>query len=211
MSTPNILNKNADFIVLDKPSGISTHSSPGDKAQNLIDMLVPDYPLLYPVMRLDNGTSGLIVLGLDEDFVKDCLFQNKEYLALVLGTVQESGIVDRPLAKKQFVTRKKVVQDALTEYKVLTAAPQASLLQINISTGRHHQIRKHLRSIGHPILGDFRHGYNDRNLEIQERYGKKLRLCLHCSKLEFVYKNKVYVYSLPLPDDLNEVWTFLTA
>jgi tRNA pseudouridine65 synthase len=82
---------------------------------------------------------------------------------------------------------------------------------VEISTGRHHQIRKHLRAIGHPIIGDFRHGYNDRNLALQNDYGQTLPLCLHCHQLDFIFKNKPYTYSSPLPAAIQNLLSWLNT
>lgn len=197
------------FLVVDKTSGISTHHSPGDKSGNVLDLLSGTYKKLYPVMRLDNGTSGLLVIGLKPEFAREVKFIEKSYLAIVLGETAEKDFIDKQLTKKKFGTDKKIIQNALTKYQLLETTGHFSLLKIVIETGRHHQIRKHFRSIEHPVLGDFRHGYNEQNIQIQEILKSKLRLCLQCSGLIFTYLHNKYSYVLPLSNDLMQIWNSL--
>lgn len=201
-----IIGQNSNFLVVNKPTGFSTHHSPGDNAPNVIDTLAENYLQLFPVMRLDNGTSGLLVVGLTPEFVRETVFYKKIYQAIVLGETPERGEIDKPLTKRKFGTAQKIKQEALSSYRQVAKSSGYSLLEIEIATGRHHQIRKHLRSIGHPVLGDFRHGYNDKNLQVQEQLQDRLRLCLHCGKLEFSFRGKSYKYELVLPPDMVEIW-----
>jgi tRNA pseudouridine65 synthase len=81
----------------------------------------------------------------------------------------------------------------------------------SIKTGRHHQIRRHMRHIGHPVIGDYRHGYNDKNNEIQEKLGFRIRLCLHAQKLIFSYKGKIHTYGSVIPEDITRIRDGLKA
>jgi 23S rRNA-/tRNA-specific pseudouridylate synthase len=72
-----------------------------------------------------------------------------------------------------------------------------SLLRLYPENGRYHQIRRHLRNIGAPIVGDFRHGHKEKNLIHQEKTGKKLRLMLQCYRLVFSHQGKIYRFKLP--------------
>lgn len=198
--------ENKDFIVLEKPGNIATHPSPGDTGLDLVSILKKKYLKIFPVMRLDKGTSGLIIFGLNAEFVHKVNFINKEYLAIVFGLTQEQGVIEQDLTKKKFGSKTKIIQKALSKYLRLENTGNFSLLRIAIETGRFHQIRKHLRFIGHPALGDFRHGYNDKNIELQKKIDTILRLCLHCCCLEFYYNDQKYKYELPLSSDLQNIW-----
>lgn len=201
-----------DFLVINKPAGFSTHPSPGDPAPNVVTLLEEKYYQLYPVMRLDRMTSGLLVMGKTAEFATNVDFKKKIYQAIALGHVTGSGSIEKSLTVKKFSTREKQKQEAQTFYKVIKNWPGFSLLELEIITGRHHQIRKHLRSIGHPVLGDFRHGYNDKNLEFQKKLnGRELRLLLHCCRLEFSWLNKTYVYDLSLPLEIVALFDYFTG
>jgi 23S rRNA-/tRNA-specific pseudouridylate synthase len=204
----SIVAETPDYLVVDKPSGISSHPSPGDTAPNLVDLLV-DHQILAPIARLDRQASGLVVLAKTSDFARDCILKYKTYQALVLGKTEKSGTVDRALLTKGFDGEKRE-QDAKTTYRFIEGNDQYTLISVMIHTGRHHQIRRHLRSIGHPIIGDYRHGYSDRNNEIQERYGKPIRLCLHCCGITVNYNNKDVRYESVLPEDVVRLQEFLT-
>ncbi len=204
------IESNGNFTILDKVSGVSCHPSPGDPAPDLVTILGRDGIKLAPVTRLDNQASGLVLMSNDAEFITDLEDMTKVYCAIVVGAVDDSGKIDRPLTMKKFQTREKVEQEALTEYeRTELFGDKASLLKISIATGRHHQIRKHLRSIEHPVIGDFRHGYKDRNLEFQNNYGKRLRLFLHCTQLSFVWDGETRNFDSPIPEDMLAFIEFL--
>ncbi len=205
-----IVEEQEDFLLINKPAGISTHSSPGDTSPNVIALLEEKYYQLYPVMRLDRMTSGLLVIGKTAEFAAGVKFNKKLYQAVVLGQVQGAGTIDKSLTVKKFATREKQKQSAHTEYRVIKQWAGFSWLELEITTGRHHQIRKHLRSIGHPVLGDFRHGYKDKNLEFQAKLqGQELSLMLHCSQLSFKWLGKEYSYKVDWPVERALIFDFL--
>lgn len=197
--------KDEHFLVVEKPEGISSHPSPGDSAPHLLQFLGNEYGV---ITRLDKQTSGLVLLSSNATFIQNHEITKKEYTALVFGTPATSGTVKIPLTKKQLGSKEKVTQKAHSDFYVLETFPKTTLVKVNIETGRHHQIRKHMRAIGHPIVGDFRHGYNDKNLEFQKLYKKEIRLCLHCSNLEFNYKEKLYQFKSDLPSSFKNIIEF---
>jgi 23S rRNA-/tRNA-specific pseudouridylate synthase len=193
-----IIHKHPHFIIVNKPSGISTHASPGDTAPNVVDLLKADYPVLQPLTRLDNGASGLLLLSLNNQFTKYVKFISKSYLANVFGCPKpKQGFIDKPLLTKKFGSGTKRTQEAYSHYRVLKKDAETACVLIRIETGRHHQIRRHLRNIGAPIVGDFRHGHKEKNLIHQEKTGKKLRLMLQCYRLVFSHQGKIYRFKLP--------------
>ena len=184
--------KHPDFIVVDKPCGISTHASPGDAAPNLVDILKPNYSTLHPLSRLDNGTSGLLLLALDAQVIPKLTVLQKSYLAQVFGITPPAGTIEKELVTKTFRTGVKKRQAASSSYRRIRHDDETSCVLIHIETGRHHQIRKHLRSIGHPVVCDFRHGYKDKNLAYQEKLGSRQRMMLHCYRLMILYQGTTY-------------------
>ena len=190
--------EDTNFIVIDKPAGISTHYSPGDNAANVVDLMKRTHPYLHPVSRLDNGTSGLLLLALKPDVVSKIELVQKSYIAQVFGIAPISGIIEKELVTKEFGTGRKKRQTALSRYRKIKSDEDTSCLLVHIETGRHHQIRKHLRSIGHPIVGDFRHGYKDKNLAYQEKLGERLRMMLHCSQLMIKHQKRILTFKAPI-------------
>lgn len=194
-----IVHKHAHFIIVNKPPGTSTHASPGDSAPNVVDLLKTDYPILQPLTRLDNGASGLLVLSLNSQFTKHVQFISKSYLANVFGVPKKfHGYIEKTLTTKKFGSGVKRTQEASSHYRVLKTEDETSCLLVRIETGRHHQIRRHLRSLGTPIIGDFRHGDKDKNLAYQEKLGKQLTLQLKCYRLIFKHQGKIYRFKLPI-------------
>ena len=197
MTELKIIHQSHDFMVIDKPAGISTHSSPGDTGPNVVDMLMPEWQTLYPVSRLDRGATGLLVLGLSQSFAREMEFLKKTYLASVWGEIPNSDVIEMNLTTKQFKTGKKRTQKAASRYRRVKFKDEQACVMIQIETGRHHQIRRHLRSIGFPVVGDFRHGDKAKNLALQTQMGKPLELQLCCYRLVFKFENQVHRFVLP--------------
>ncbi|GEM_PF-6969569 len=201
---------NDDYVIVDKKSGISSHPSPGDTAPDIVSLLSSEGIKAAPVTRLDSQASGLVLMSGSADFINNVDEVMKKYTAIVIGIPPETGKIDRPLISKKFNSHEKREQEALTEYDIVKSFGLiASTLSVTIQTGRHHQIRKHLRSIGHPVIGDFRHGFKDRNLELQGKWGNRLRLFLHCSELTFNWNGDHYQFSSQLPEDMKRFISFL--
>lgn len=197
-----ILSFEKDFLVIDKGYGISAHASPGDIALNAVDILFQDTDRrLAPITRLDRQTSGVMLLSDNPEFINNVKITEKTYYALCLGATPVEGKIEQPL------TTAGKTQSAITLYKTLATHQtlsdvEFSEVQATLITGRHHQIRRHMRHIGHPVIGDYRHGYNDKNNELQKKLGLRLRLCLHAQILKFNWKNKFYVFSAEIPQDI---------
>lgn len=155
----DILYENDQIIAVNKPSGLPMHRTAGPEA-NLVDdgmafMTSRGTPCkLYPVNRLDKGTSGVVIMaksstsaGIYGRQVKEAGL-DKRYLALVGGVPEKSGMIDAPLDGKASETR----------YRILLSGRGAALLAVTPISGRLHQIRRHLELVGHPVLGDKRYG-----------------------------------------------------
>lgn len=155
----DILYEDDQIAVINKAAGLPMHRS-AECEDNLVDfgqtyMTQRETPCkLYPVNRLDRGTSGAVILAKSSSSAGIYGRQVKEtgldklYLALVYGTPVESGVISIPLDEK----------DSETRYRILLSGNNCSLLAVTPISGRMHQIRRHLAAIGHPIVADKRYG-----------------------------------------------------
>ncbi len=220
-----IVYEDQDLIVINKPSGLIVHpANQNDKSESVVSWLIEKYPDIGNVgedpsrpgivHRLDKETSGLMLIAKNNDafFYLKNLFQEhkikKHYLALVYGRPKEpKGIIDAPLGKigaKQTTqiigTRTLKERNAITEYKTLQNFKDFTLLEVMPKTGRTHQIRVHLKSIGVPIAGDKLYSPKKRIT-----HSEPSRLFLHAFKLEFLTPDqKSLVLEADLPEDLQK-------
>lgn len=192
------------LVVVDKPSGMLVHRSPGVRDPVVVMTWVRDTfgVHAWPVHRLDRDTSGLVVVALTLRAAQRmyALFQKgsirKTYLAAAAGALPASGRVEVPLEK-----RPGLVQAAVTEYEALASNPHFSIARVRPQSGRRHQIRRHFQAISHPLLGDRLYGDPEHNRFAAERLGLQ-RLALHAAHLAFPH---------PLTDTLMEVASPLPA
>ncbi len=220
-----------DFIaVVDKPAGMACHAGAGVRSGTLVNALLhrlgpvetgdPARPGI--VHRIDKPTSGLLVVARDPASHRGLARQfkerqvRKEYLALVHGTPSPaSGTVDKalgrdPTDRKKISTRARRTRSATTHYQVLETYGPLSLVSLRIETGRTHQIRVHMASLGHPVLGDLLYGRGrDRNLPALLRGLVDLpgRIFLHAHRLAFHHPRtgEPLSFVAPLPPELEEV------
>ena len=182
-----ILKTTADYCVVNKPFGYVVHRTPGaEKFPALLQTLRDQVGKhVYPVHRLDRGTSGCITFAFSPEATKEIQAalesdkSKKRYHALCLGGLPDSGQIDRPLTNE-----KKEKQDALTHFKVIERILRYDFVELEISTGRQHQIRRHLSHLKSHIIGDVNHGKGWLNRKFREDYDFH-RLFLHCSDLCF--------------------------
>jgi len=212
------------MLVIDKPAGLVVHPINPEQDDTLVNGLIARYPeikkvgddALRPgiVHRLDKDTSGLMVVAKNNSAF-ECLkkqFQQrkveKKYLALVMGKVKDKkGIITKAisLSKKDHRKRSALLDDkakkAWTEYQVLKSFKDYTLLEVKPKTGRTHQIRVHLASIGHPIAGDKQYKFK------RQPWPENLnRQFLHATYLKFQLPDgKMMEFKSELPKDLEEV------
>jgi tRNA pseudouridine65 synthase len=160
---------------------------------------------VYPVHRLDRGTSGVLVFALDSASARALQEQfeanrvRKSYLALTRGVTDESGTIDHPLAREKHLERR----PAVTDYRRLATFERYSLIEARPRSGRLHQIRRHFKHISHHLIGDVRYGKGEHNRIFRERFGLH-RLALHARSIEFEHPHtgETMRFTADLPDDL---------
>jgi 23S rRNA pseudouridine1911/1915/1917 synthase len=202
--------------VINKPAGLVVHPGSGNWKGTLLNALLHHAPQLAAVPRagivhrLDKDTSGLLVvaktLKAQTDLVRQLQARSmkREYLALVHGAVRGSGEVSAPVGRDpRNRTRMAVVpagRHALTRYRVARRFAGASLLQCSLDTGRTHQIRVHMQSLGHPLVGDpvYRRGRGAESTTLR-------RQALHAARLEFTHPSSGARrrFEAPLPEDFR--------
>lgn len=225
-----ILYQNADLIAVNKPAGMLVHRSWLDKHETVFLMQTLRDQIgqhVYPVHRLDRPTSGVMLFALNADTARILSQQfeqkqvQKTYLAIVRGWTDVSGSIDYPLKEQlddiadEFADPNKAAQSAQTDYRTLAqtelpfvsnprfATSRYSLLAITPHTGRKHQIRRHLKHIFHPIIGDTTHGDLRQNKAVQQFCGNT-RLLLHAQSLQFRLPENGEMLCVNAPVD--EMW-----
>ncbi len=208
---PTILHEDAHLLVVDKPSGTLVHRGWGDDELTLVDLVraVTRAPVAYPIQRLDRGASGAVLFARDASLARSLAKAQargeiiKHYIALVRGEAPDAALIDHAIPRRPGGPR----VDAVTEVRrVATAScePRAvSLVEATPRTGRLHQIRRHLKHLGHPLLGDANYGKGELNRAFAARYGLD-RLALHARTISLVHPVTCarLVITSPTPDDL---------
>jgi len=214
--------ENDDVLVLDKPSGLAVHAGSG-LVFGLIEairQLRPDAGFLELVHRLDRETSGCLILArnrasllaLHDQFRESGI--KKKYLALLAGAWNcGDKTVSAPLLKNTLKGGERIVQvskqgkPSVSHFHPVNIFPDASLMEVQLETGRTHQIRVHALHIEHPIIGDSKYG----DTEVNRKFKKKglKRLFLHAHSVEFTLPGMpdgdTVLVSAPLPVELKMV------
>jgi 23S rRNA pseudouridine1911/1915/1917 synthase len=223
----HIIFENDEFVVLNKPSGLLSIPDREGKEVSLKKMLQEKYGEIFTIHRLDKGTSGLIVFAKKEATHKflSQQFENRQtekiYLGLVIGSLlNKKGTISSPImehpVKKGFMVVNRKGKESLTDYEVLEDFGPYSWTQFRIYTGRTHQIRVHMKDIGHPIVCDEIYGDGKPVLLSSIKHNFKLskheeeerpilnRLALHACQLKFKgADNNQYEFEAPVPKDLR--------
>lgn len=222
-----IILENDDFIALNKPAGLLSIPDREGKDISLKKLLQDKFGKIYTVHRLDKDTSGLILFAKNEEAHKHLSQQFEErqtekiYVGLVIGSpTPPSGSIDAPIAehpvKKGTMVINRKGKEALTDYQVLADFKIYSWMQFRIHTGRTHQIRIHLKDLGHPIVSDEVYGdgqpvllsgfKNKFKLSKNEEQERPLlaRLALHAYQLKFTNRaGDTLNLEAPIPKDLR--------
>lgn len=220
MNIPGIIFEDSNLLVFNKPSGLLSIRDPKHaKEKTALDAAV-EYlsgARVFPVHRIDRDTSGVLIIAKDRETqtkISDMLATQKVrklYLALVKGEVKGPGQVTLPILKGSSgkVKISKEGKKSLTLYRIRKKFKGYTLLEVEPKTGRTHQIRIHMASIGKPLAYD--HVYGDRKALVLPREGQEpfstKRLTLHASDAMFMYWkiHRSLHLRAPLPEDFKEI------
>lgn len=229
-----IVFENEDFVALNKPSGLLSIPDREGKDISIKILLKEKYGNIFTVHRLDKGTSGLIVFAKNEAAHKHLSVQfesrvtKKIYQGLVIGSLPEkNGNIDTPIAEHPALNGTMIIhrngKESLTDYEVLEDFGIYSYVQFQIHTGRTHQIRVHMKDIGHPVVCDDLYGDGKpilvSSLKSKFKLSKDMeeerpilnRLGLHAFQLTFKdIKGKFIELEAPLPKDMRATLQQLT-
>lgn len=216
----DIYYEDEEVLLVNKPAGMVVHPAAGNPSHTLVNALLyhcrnklsglggEGRPGI--VHRLDKGTSGMLIVAKNDRahalIAKQFKNQTIEriYRVVVKGVVQhQEGMIEEPVGRA-FLNRKKIMvkpsggKDALTHYRVLARYPKATLLDIKLHTGRTHQIRVHMRHLGHPVIGDEIYGVPSPWID---------RQAVHAFGLGFVHpvSKKSMYFECPLPEDMQKL------
>lgn len=208
----DILYQDQYLVAMNKPSGWLVHRSWLDRHEKVVVMQTLRDQIgqhVFPVHRLDRPTSGVLLFALSSEVANLVANQfatrqpQKIYHAVVRGLVNQPGKIDYPLLEEfdkiadKFANKDKLAQDAVTDYLPISTIeipvavgkhPTArySFIELHPHTGRKHQLRRHMKHIFHPILGDSKHGDLHQNRAFAGYFNIK-RLMLHASRLTFIH------------------------
>lgn len=221
----DIIFEDQDIIVINKPRGMVVYPAPGNYSGTLISAILNHTKdlsvksgLMRPgiVHRLDKDTSGVMVLAKTDNAHMSISKQlknrevTKVYQTLVWGQIQEDNatitapIGRHPLKRTEMLVTAKNSKEAITHFKVLERFDEFTLLEVTIETGRTHQIRVHMKYIGHSVVGDPIYSRKKTPFEIKGQ-------ALHAYKLGFHHPNthEYMVFTAPIPDDINSILNIL--
>ena len=220
------------LVAIQKPAGLLVHKSPIDRHETRYAMKILRNQIgqwVYPVHRLDKPTSGLLLFTLDKDTARLVSQQfeqqsiSKEYLAVVRGFTRANGTIDYPLNEiavfkhLEKTVEQKEAKPSLTHYQTLKQyvlpysdghfdSCRYSLIKLFPKTGRKHQIRRHLKHISHPIVGDVKHGRGEHN-KLFKVHMNSHRLLLAAQKMSLTHPitNEHLHIECPLEDNLRQL------
>jgi 23S rRNA pseudouridine1911/1915/1917 synthase len=214
-----IVHEEDALLIVDKPAGLVVHPGSGNRDGTLLNAILHHAPQCAAlpragiVHRLDKDTSGLLVIAKTAEAQTDLVRQlqartiGREYLAVVHGVLIADGAVDAPIGRHPVERTRMAVaargKPARTHFTVLRRFARATLVKCRLETGRTHQIRVHMRSIGHPIVGDPVYGHRHAHRE-ELRFPRQ---ALHATRLALVHPGtgKPVSWESPLPEDMRDL------
>ena len=232
-----ILYEDESLLVIDKPAGLVVHPAPGHAGGTLVNALLHHCRdlsgiggVLRPgiVHRLDKETSGLLIVAKSDAAHQGLAGQfkrrevKKTYQALVYGDPKtddgriEAAVGRHPTDRKKMSTQSRHGRPAVSLWRVRERYGCATLLEVDIETGRTHQIRVHLTALGHPVIGDAVYGGEGRfraigDAAIRARVKRMERQALHAWRLSFTHPltGEALTFTAPLPADMADLCDFL--
>lgn len=215
-----ILYEDDDLVVVNKPQGMVVHPAPGNYSGTLVNALLYHCRNLSSingvirpgiVHRIDKDTSGVLVVAKNDISHRSLAQQIKEhtvnriYLAIAEGVIKEDiGTINKPIARHPIERKKMAIveggREAITHYRVLERFKENTYVECKLETGRTHQIRVHLSSIGHPLVGDPVYGYKKQKFKLQGQ-------ALHATTLGFIHptKNEYMEFTSNPPEYFTEL------
>lgn len=219
----DIVYENENFAIINKPSGMLTHPTSTQKKGTLVNALLSKYTTLSDlngqfrqgiIHRLDKNTSGLIIIA-KNNIAHEKLAQmiknreiEKHYRTIVKGVITENLSINEPIGRnKTNPTKMAVVPDgkpSLTEISIIKSFDSATYLDVNLKTGRTHQIRVHLSHIGHPVFNDTLYGFGKQKIKTEEQV-------LQSYKLKFIspFDNKLIDIEIEPDDKIIKILNYL--
>jgi 23S rRNA pseudouridine1911/1915/1917 synthase len=235
----DIVYEDQSLVVVHKPAGMVVHPACGNYTGTLVNALLYHCKnlsgiggVLRPgiVHRLDKGTSGIMVVAKNDPAHQELSGQFKEhsirrhYQAIVCGTMaQNTGTIKtligrHPIDRKRMSTAPRKGRQAITHWEVKESFPGMTLLEVRLETGRTHQVRVHLASLGHPIVGDSVYGGTKRLKELPAHTLRQVirsisRPLLHAGYLQFIHPETgaAMEFAVPPPADFMKVIELLRA
>ena len=228
----NVLHDDSSFLIINKPCGMVTHTAVGNYSGTLQNALLFKYPELRNIPRagiihrLDKQTSGLLIIAKTLQSHNNLTKQiqdrkvTKKYQTLVSGIIKNITKIDEKIGRHKINRKKMSVtesgKESISKIKVIRRYEKASSLEVELVTGRTHQIRVHLSHIGHPIIGDKLYGFKK---TIFTRYPDILKLlsespndhALHASSLEFSHPITKNLFNIECkkPNSFNKLESFI--
>lgn len=215
-----LIHQNKDFVIINKPAGLITHPPHVDSDEaSVVDWIVSHFKDIKEVgykdrpgivHRLDKETSGLMIVPLTKEAheifsakFKDRTIQ-KTYLAVVCGHPEKEGVIDFPIGRHKSVRNKMTHRldgrASTTRYKIKEYFDDHTVVEAYPETGRTHQIRVHLTTLGHPLVSDKMYGKSSHIIR---------RQALHALEISFDFKDESYSFAAPLPGDFKNLLTHL--
>ena len=204
-----VLFEDDHVLVVDKPAGLAVHGGADTKGRDLLEVLTAAYespPALHLAHRLDRGTSGVLLVAKTSDVAATVQSlwpgAKKRYLAFARGVIEKAVRIEAPLSNKD--GRPQAAQSDVVPVRVVGTH---TLVHVDITTGRHHQIRRHLAGLGHPILMDDKYGDFDTN----KAWARAIRsagaprpkhLALHATRLAMPHPahGEIVTFESPMPE-----------
>ena len=208
----DVLYRDDEVVVVNKPSGMLVHR--GQASDRVVAMMIVRDLVgrhTYPVHRLDRGTSGALVLALTPEGAATIQTQLgagtvvKRYLALVRGIPPGEGVIDHAIQRGDRAGPRVPARSSFRRLAAVRDPGRYSLVEVQTYTGRRHQVRRHMKHISHPLIGDVRYGKGPHNRLFRESFGLH-RLALHAAHLAFDHPGTGARLAIdaPLPADLAE-------
>ena len=201
-----ILHRDARCVAVNKPSGLSTHRGWDDSDDALLQRVRDEVEMyVYPIHRIDRGASGIVLFATDKEAARSFTDAwmggeaDKRYLAITRGHPPEHEVIDHPIPRAPGEDR----VTAVTEIWRHETFGRYALVEARPHTGRLHQIRRHLKHLACPLIGDVRYGKGEHNRIFRTEHGLH-RLALHATKLTVPHPDGgLLVVECALADDLQ--------